>query len=163
MVARAQLPADLRLPVRHIPLQALGRDTAWFLQGDDPDIFAEDLLVALLILPHLDTMHTRLKEECQAGSREEEDATAGVGSVLLEEVQMMQLAQSLVDAATDATQRDDVQALRMLGADPSYSLAEVRGVLVSVMDDLSWGRLRGIEIADGGVERVEVADDDLQI
>lgn len=161
MVARAQVAPHLRLPVCHVPLEPLGRDPARLFERDDADVLAEDGLLA--VLADLDSMRPRLKEERQTRPGEQEDAPVAVGAVLLEQVQVVQLAEPLVDAAADAAEGDDVDTGRVLVAHVLDGLAEVGRVLGRVVDDLGGRRLRGVEVADGGVEGIEVSDDDLEV
>lgn len=100
MVTRAQLPANLRLPILHIPLQPLRRNPTRLLQRDDADVLSKDILLA--ILAHLDTMLAGLEEEGQARARQQIQPSVGVGGRLLELVQVVQLGNTLVDTAAEA-------------------------------------------------------------
>ena len=51
----------------------------------------------------------------------------------------------------------------VVGLDPANGLAQVGRLLVGVVDDLGGCGLGGVEVADGSVQRVEVADDDLEV
>lgn len=161
VVAGAELAANLSLPVGDVPLETTRGDDAGFLERDDADVLAKDVLLA--VLADLDVVHAGLEEECQAGAGKQVDATLGVNRVGLKAVEVMKLAEALVDAAADAAQGDNVDALRVLLADPVDGLAEVGGFLVRVVDDGCGGGLGGVEVADGGGEGVEVADDELEV
>lgn len=161
MVAGAQLAANLGGPVRHVPLEALRRDDAPFFERDDADVLAKDVLLG--ILAHLDVVGARLEQEGQAGAREEVDAAGAVARVRLEAVQVVELAEALVDTAADAAEGNNVDARGVLLSDPRDGLAKVGRVLVGVVDDGGGGRLRRVKVADGWRQGIEVADDDLEI
>lgn len=106
VVARAELPAELRLPVRHIPLEPLGRDAARFLDGKDTDPFVEHVLLA--VLPHPDLVPAGLEQKRQTLPAEEVHAALVIARMLLVEVEVVQLAQPLVDTPAEAADGNNV-------------------------------------------------------
>jgi hypothetical protein len=124
-------------------------------------VLAKDVLLA--VLPDLDTVGARLEEKGEAGTGEEVDAALGVGGVRLEEIEVVKLAEALVDAAADAAQGDDVGSGRLRLANPGDGLAKVGRLLVGVVDDFGGGMLGGVEVVDVRPQGVEVADDDLEV
>lgn len=108
----------------------------------------EDVLLAVLL--DLYAVRASLEQERQAGPGQQVDAAGGVLGVGLEEVQVVELAEALVDAAADAAEGDDVNAGGLRAADPVDGLAEVGGLLVGVVDDLGGVGLGRVEVADRG-------------
>lgn len=158
MVTRAHQPAKLRLPVRHIPLEALCGNDARLLDGDDADVLVKDVLVSVTMLPfwpHVDVVTSRLEQHRKRLAANEVHSALGICGVCLEEVQVVELAKALVDSAAQAAHGDNVEWLaavmtvavgvmcrrssrrgRGQGADIADSFAEIRRVLVRVVDDL---------------------------
>lgn len=126
VVASTHLPAKVRLPVRDIPLEALGREPARPADWQDADVLAKDIAPSV---PDLDVVLPLLQEECQALAREQKDTSVLISGALLEEVEVVDLAQSLVDAAAQATEGDDVCGVAVFRPRPVYGLGEVRRVL----------------------------------
>ncbi|KAJ6440596.1 Peroxisomal biogenesis factor 19 [Purpureocillium lavendulum] len=160
VIARAQLATNLRLPVGHVPLQALGGDDARPLERQDTDVLAERHVLA--ILPDADQVLAGLQEERETRPGQEEQPALGVVGPRLQQVQVVQLADALVDAPSDAAQRDNVESLGPRLADPGDGLVEVGGFLVGDVDDLGRRGLRRVEVSHGGGQRVEVTDDGLE-
>jgi hypothetical protein len=73
------------------------------------------------------------------------------------------LTEPLVDTTADATKGDNINATRLIIANPLNSLAEVGTFLIVVMDDRGWNGLRGVEVADGGMKGIQVANDGLEV
>lgn len=123
--------------------------------------------VHLALLAHLDAVPAGLEQKGEARAGEEVDAARGVVRVRLVAVQVVQLRDALVETAADAAEGDNVDARRRAVrggvADVVDGFAKVGGFLVGDVDDFGGGRLRGVEVADNGVEGVEVADDDLEV
>lgn len=162
VITRTHPPAKLRLPPRDIPLQALGADHTGFLDGHDPHILIKHISLALP-LPDVHAVPPRLEQERQRLPADQEHPTLRVRRVRLEEVQVVQLAEALVDAPAEPAHGDDVQrpgARRRVAADEADGFAEVGGFLVFVVDDTRRRRRRrpGGEVRPGRWgERVEVA------
>lgn len=107
VVARAQVAAHLRLPVRYIPLQALRGDDAGLLERDNADVLPEDV-VSGVVVAHVDLVNARFEQEGQARAGQQEDAALGIVRVWLVEVKVMQLAEALVHTAADAPKSDNI-------------------------------------------------------
>ena len=161
MVTCAQSTTDLSLPICHIPFQSFRGDSAWLFQRDDAYMLAEHIL--LTILSHLDVMLPRLEEERQARAREEVDSAGGVVWISLITIHVVELANPLIEATTDATESDNVDTGLEFVANPFNGLTEVGRLLVGDVDYFGGRRLGGVEVADGGVKGIEVADDDLEV
>lgn len=161
VVARAEASANLGVPVGHVPLEAVRRDVGGPPEGDDADVLAKDVLLA--VLADLDVMRAGLEQEGEAGAREEVDPAGGVAGVRLEEVEVVKLREALVNAAADAPESDDIDPAGVLLSDPVDGLGEVGRLLVGVVDDGCRRWLGGVEIADCRGERVKVADDELEV
>lgn len=109
MVTRTHPAPKLRLPVRDIPLESTGRDDAGLSNGDDADVLVEELLLLPFLLPLLADVnpvhppaacsHVCFQKKGEGGSADEEEAACLVVRVLLEEVEMVELAEALVYAA----------------------------------------------------------------
>ncbi|KAI9172616.1 Protein transport protein BOS1 [Paramyrothecium foliicola] len=162
VVARAQVAAHLGLPGGHVPLEAGGADDAGLLERDDADVLGEDVVAAGAgLLAHVDAVRARLEQEGQARAGQQVDAALGVARIRLEQIQVVQLAEALVDAAADAAEGDDVDARRVGVAHPADGLAEVGRLLVLVVDDLRGLGLGEVKIADRGREGVQITNDRL--
>lgn len=160
VVAGAHVAPKLGLPVLDVPLEALGGDEAGAADGDDADVLAEDVLAA--VLPDVDPVAAGQEEERQVLAGNQEEPALVVGRAGLEDVQVVELAQALVDAAAEPADGDDVFG-GVVRPDPRHGLVEVGRVLVRLADDL--GRLVQFRVVllDGRQEGVQVADDDIDV
>jgi hypothetical protein len=112
------------------------------------------------LLPDVDVVRPLVKQERQARARQKVEGRVLVAG--LEEVEVVQLAEALVDAAAKTAQGDDGhRGLRL--ADPGDGFGKVGGLLVWLVDDLGRLGLGEIEVLDGGLEGVEVANDGLKV
>lgn len=150
MVTCAQFAANLRLPIPDIPLKPAGGDDARFSEGDQPDMFSKNTILAFL--GHMDLVLACFEEKGQAGAGEEEDAAGFVGWVGVEEVEVVELADALVNAAADAAEGDDVDAGRLVVADPGDGFAKVGGLLVVIVDDGGGCGLGRVEVTNSRVQ-----------
>lgn len=160
VVARAHLPPKGCRPVLDIPLEPPRRDDGRLADGDDTNVFSEGItrdpaatvtmrtrpvriLVLVLLqtdtrLAHPDPMRAAaLEDEGQRVARDQVHAAVGVGGRLLEQVQVVHLAEPLVDAAAEPADADDGAAAGGggLAAREAHGLGEVGRVLVRVPDD----------------------------
>lgn len=164
VVARAHPAAKLGRPVGHVPLEPVGSNDARLLDGDDANVLVEqDVFVtvtvscciptpasfffladvnpvpSLLVAAAVST--TSFQQKGERVLADQEEAAAGVARrARLVEVQVVQLAEPLVDAAAQAAQDDNVEGrivvVTRMGVDVVDGLAKVGGFLVGVVDDL---------------------------
>lgn len=95
----------------------------------------------LAFFSDVDLMLASFEEKRQARAGEEEDASRLVGWVAVEKVQVVKLADTLINAATNATECDNITSSRLIITDPVDRFPEIGGFLVMIVDDGGWGRL----------------------
>lgn len=161
VIASAQLAANLSMPVLDIPFEALRCNIGGLLERNDTNVLSKSVLFA--VLANLNLMGTGLEQESQTGAGQEEDATACVFGIGLEEVQVVKLRETLVHATADTTKRNNVNSVGVFVADPVDCFGEIGRVLISVANDLRRGRLRRVEIANRWSQGIEVANDKLKV
>lgn len=137
MIAGAELATNHAVPVRHIPLEALGGDMARLLQRDDADILGKGVWLA--VVTDVNKVLARLEEKGQTGAREQEYTAIFVFKAGLVHVKLVKLADTLVDSAAKTTQGDNVGW--PVSADPVDGLAEICTFLIRIMDNLCRLRL----------------------
>lgn len=133
MVTRADLPAYLCSPVLHIPLEPARRDPLRPGQGDDAHIlfeempaFTTDMVGAVIPRPvrprRANHIPPRTQDECDTLLRNEIEMSARPALILRlrHEIEMMDLRESLVDAAAETAQNKDIYA-RLCTASSSSS------------------------------------------
>lgn len=123
VVARADLPAHLGAPVAHVPLEPARRDRCGARDGDDPDVFFQEVLFLVFvprsgILMRLGTLTglggmndvlPPLQHEGNALLGDEVDIACRFGARGMH-VQVVDLREGLVDAPAETAEDDDVDA-----------------------------------------------------
>ena len=134
MVAGADPATKLGLPVLNIPFQASGADDAWSADGEYSNVLVEPIRLSLS--PNTNPVSAALQEEAQAIARDEVQASLRVFRVSLEDVQVVKLAQALVDSATHAAHGHDIQgALDIASPNVLDCFAKVCRILIRNVDD----------------------------
>jgi len=130
-----------------------------------------------LAVSHPDAVRAWLQQERHALPAKQVHAPPGVARFRLEKIQMVQLAESLVDAATQAADGDDVRwsrtaFLAVVLPDVRHGLAEVGRLLIRVTDDLGLVTTSLAVAAaaaclvvgpDGGTQAVEISYDEGEV
>jgi hypothetical protein len=99
------------------------RDVGGLLEGDDANVLAKGVLLA--VLADLDVVRAGLEQEGEAEAREEVNLARGVVGVCLEEVEVMKLREALVNATADAPESDDIDSAGVLFSNPVDCLGKV--------------------------------------